>query len=149
MIYSFKTVMISLKNGKFLIPTPHYNFCIVHWRVLLKYQHQTLKVSGFLKLIFFYFLAWIVLFSTWEILQTMTFKAIRVTEELKTVEAALIWAIVKLTILKLGIVSNSQMLQTASFKAIRVTKEVRTVGTALMWGIVKLTILNLRIVSNS
>ena len=29
--FSFKTVLISLKNGKFLIPTPHYNFCIVHW----------------------------------------------------------------------------------------------------------------------
>ena len=25
--------MISLKNGKFLIPTPHYNFCIVQWYI--------------------------------------------------------------------------------------------------------------------
>ena len=35
-IYSFKTVMISLKNEKFLIPPPHYNFCIVHW-LLVRY----------------------------------------------------------------------------------------------------------------
>ena len=39
---SFKMVMISLENAKFLILTPHYNCCIVHW-CFLSEDRQTTK----------------------------------------------------------------------------------------------------------
>ena len=45
--FSFKTVMNSLKNGKFLILTPHYNFCIVHWIVDLTTNGQKLRSVAF------------------------------------------------------------------------------------------------------